>query len=138
MFSLVDLLVAPFIIKTQHRNTEFVYHVRINFTVVVFSCESYTTTCQANLDAVESPVIIFQCRAITTAFFHASVTRWNLSVYLRDKTSKAIRRHAQASTIFNMIASCKIQLLIIQHPGRINLGAAYTIFIISFSVGKLW
>ena len=44
MLCLVYFIIVPFIMKTQYRYSEFIYHIRINFAIIVNSSHTDTTT----------------------------------------------------------------------------------------------
>ena len=59
MFCLVDLIIIPFVMKPKHRNSEFINHIRIDFTIVINPCHTYSPSGHAKLGSIKTAVIIF-------------------------------------------------------------------------------
>src|SRR5687768_15205475 len=126
---LVDLITVPFIMKTKHRNSEFVYYIRIHFAIVINPCHAHTTAGHTKLGTEEAPVIVFKGCTIATAFLHFSIRPRHFPIKPRDNATEAIKRHTHRTTEFYMIAPGEIEFFIIQQPWSVNMNASNRILI---------
>src|SRR5690606_3220148 len=134
VLGLCNFLVGPFIVEAQYRDTKLIHLRRIDLTIIVFPCQSGTTTCHPYVCTIETTVIIFQSSSIATHILFSPICSGNHTIYVWHPVHKAIGWHVQATTVFNMVTSREIQRLVVLPPRRIDMYTSCTILIISFSI----
>ncbi len=118
--------------ETKHGDTIFVHRIRINFTIVVFSCDRFATARHSKGGSVEITIIIFQGCTITAASFY-TITSWESCIGILHSGTKSVSRHAHSSPILYMISSWEIKLLVLKPPGRVDVHAANAVFVIALA-----
>ena len=53
MFCLIDFMLTPFYIETQHRNAILVYNIRIDLAEIIFPRYSFSTTSHTHTSAIK-------------------------------------------------------------------------------------
>src|SRR5699024_11353304 len=78
MLHLIIFLIAPVIIKPQYGNAPFIYYIGINFTVVLFVRDSFSTAGKSYHRAVVAAVIFLQIFAVTAAALGTIVVHFRI------------------------------------------------------------
>src|SRR3546814_2778108 len=69
MLCLIDFVIRPGISEFQHRNTEFVHHIIINLTIIIFHGSALATSGKTNKRPLKPSVILRQLSTTPTATF---------------------------------------------------------------------
>lgn len=103
--------------ETQDGDTVFVDHVGIDFAIILEAGYGFTPAGHAEGGTVKPAIVVFQRCAVTAGFFYLAVAPGEAAIQILDIPSKAIRRHAHAAPVFDMVATREIEFFIIAPPG---------------------
>src|SRR3546814_408155 len=98
MLCLIDFVIRPGISEFQHRNTEFVHHIIINLTIIIFPGNALATSGKTNKRPIKPPVIFLQLSTISTATFRLlrTVRPPGTTIIAFDTPAKSITRHTHS------------------------------------------
>ena len=124
--------------KTEHWNTKFIYFLRVNFTVVVFPRNRFSTSCHTDISAIKPPVIILQGGAVAAGFLFIAFAIGKHTICIFNTPAKTVGGHSHATPVFDMVTTRKVKFFIIQPPGRIYVHPTHAVFVVTFAVKQGW
>src|SRR5688500_19703895 len=125
VFGLFYIILGWLHIKTQNRNSIFIYHFRVDLAIIAFYGKGFAATGHTNTGAIEITEIFFQRFTITAGFFLLPLYR-EPSIQILNTAAKAISRLTKTAPVFNMITTGEIEFFIIAPPECINMRTANT------------
>ncbi len=128
MLRLITFVIRPGIVKAQHRYTKFIYYLRIDFTIIVFTRNAFTSAGDTYYRPIKLFNISSQPVTISTHFFS------DVFIEIVWIETKSIRRHPHSSPHLHVIASWKIKFFIIQPPWCVDMHTSHTILIIHITI----
>src|SRR5688572_10238182 len=107
---LVVLVVRPLPVEAKHGNPPLVHDPRIDVAVAVVVGDLLATSRESDGRAVEAAVVALELRAVST--------RTRIAVNAAHESIGWLRK---PSPHFDMVAAWKIELLVVQPPGHVDV-----------------
>src|SRR5262249_44660329 len=122
---LLDLVIRPFPVKAQHRNSISVDDARVDLAIAIVVCNHLAAAGEAHDRAPKFPVIAFE------SFSVAAYAVVALDIAHESEGGGG----ATSTTQLDVVSAREVELLVIQPPWHVEMHTANTVFVVRHTVG---
>src|SRR5690606_34235076 len=107
---------------------------RINVAVVIVLRAALPPSSHADGGAIKPSDVLLQSSSISAVYAGISTLVFHKLPRTLHSSPEPVGWHPNPPSVFNMVASWEIQLLIVQPPWRIDMCTSYPVFIVPFPI----